>query len=320
MKLKEIKKNIIHELEWIGFKLGIKILSFLSRENIYRMGKTFGTLAFVFIRKYRRTTLENLNIVFKGKRPQDDINQIAKRSIQEMFISGSELWYFCQLSRQEHNRLIKIEGLENLDRALSFGKGVIGLSAHLSNFPLVSIKLAALGYNVGFIIRRQRDPRMESMLLKFREGMGIKTIYSIPRTTCVAQSLSHLRDNGILIIELDQNFGADGGIFINFLGRTAATAPGPVVFSMRTGAKVVPMFLIRYEDLSTKVIIEPHIELEVTGDRDKDILTNISKFTKIIELYVLKYPNLWSWSHKRWKSQPSNIKDNNKVYAFKEGG
>jgi lauroyl/myristoyl acyltransferase len=38
-----------------------------------------------------------------------------------------------------------------------------------------------------------------------------------------------------------------------------------------------------------------------TGNRKKDIQANIQRFTNIIESYVRRYPQIWSWNHSRWK-------------------
>jgi KDO2-lipid IV(A) lauroyltransferase len=46
------------------------------------------------------------------------------------------------------------------------------------------------------------------------------------------------------------------------------------------------------------------MELESTGDRKKDILVNVKKYTKILENYVRKYPEQWLWTYRRWKTVP----------------
>jgi KDO2-lipid IV(A) lauroyltransferase len=45
-----------------------------------------------------------------------------------------------------------------------------------------------------------------------------------------------------------------------------------------------------------------------TGNREKDVLTNTQRFTKIIEATVRQYPDQWLWVHQRWKSQRCQLR------------
>jgi len=115
-----------------------------------------------------------------------------------------------------------------------------------------------------------------------------------------------LRNNELVFIPLDQNFGSGGGVYVEFFGRKAATATGPVVFAKRTGATILPMFVVRQEDDRHKVIIEPLLQLEDIEDEKKSVEVNTAKITKVIEKYIRQYPQEWGWMHRRWKSQPSS--------------
>ena len=92
---------------------------------------------------------------------------------------------------------------------------------------------------------------------------------------------------------------------MNFFGRKAATATGPVVFAQRTGAALIPCFILRQKDDRHRIVFEPALDLK-EGDSPSDtILINIQILTAIIESYIRKYPAQWGWIHRRWKSQPS---------------
>ena len=117
------------------------------------------------------------------------------------------------------------------------------------------------------------------------------------------KSLRVLRRNGLLFIPIDQNFGGEGGVFVDFFGRKAATAPGPAVFSSRTGAPILPMFIVREGDDNHKIIIEKPVVLENVGDDKESVRHNMSKVTAIVEKYIRKYPHEWAWMHRRWKTE-----------------
>jgi KDO2-lipid IV(A) lauroyltransferase len=199
---------------------------------------------------------------------------------------------------------VKLEGRENLDRALAKGCGVILVSAHFGNFPLLLARLSMEGYKAGGIMKPMHDPRIEKIFLEKREKFGVKTIYSQPRKTCVDNTIQALRNNELVFIPIDQNFGT-GGIFVNFFGKKAATAAGPVVLSQRTGAALLPCFIIRLPGDTHKIIFEPELSLGEGRDAQDTVLINVQKLTSVIEEYIRKYPAEWGWIHRRWKSRPS---------------
>jgi KDO2-lipid IV(A) lauroyltransferase len=119
----------------------------------------------------------------------------------------------------------------------------------------------------------------------------------------VANSIKALRNNEFLFIPIDQNFGT-AGVFVDFFGKQAATATGPVIFAQRTGAPILPMFIVREKDDTHRIIIEPPMYIEEKENNAATIQHNISRITKIIEEYIRKYPQEWGWIHRRWKSRP----------------
>jgi KDO2-lipid IV(A) lauroyltransferase len=164
----------------------------------------------------------------------------------------------------------------------------------------MGVRLAAGGYPFSFVLR---DPEVEQVANVFRfvlsrHGVGI--VSSLPRRRATVESIRQLRENNILCILGDQR-ETQGGVFVDFFGRPAGTATGPVVLAMRTQAVILPVFSLRRPNDELVVVVEPAFQLEDSGDREKDIYANTARLTKIIERYVSEYPSQWFWLHKRWK-------------------
>jgi KDO2-lipid IV(A) lauroyltransferase len=149
-----------------------------------------------------------------------------------------------------------------------------------------------------------RDTKAGSYLHDLRTNAGVKTIYSYPRKACVSSIVKALRDKELVIIQMDQNFGT-GGVWVKFFGELAATPVGPIVFALRTGAPVVPVYIYREAKGKHCIKFFPEEELIVTEDKDKTILLNAIKFTRVIESWIRTVPVQWGWIHRRWKSRPS---------------
>jgi len=167
---------------------------------------------------------------------------------------------------------------------------------------------AQSGYATNALIRSARDQKLEQFLFEKRKNFGLNTIYAVPRRQCITNSLKVLRNNEILFVPLDQNFGSGRGVFVEFFGQKAATATGPVVFATRTKASILPMFIVRQNADTHKIIIEPPIDMEERNNDQENILANTTKITNLIEKYIRRYPHEWGWMHRRWKSRPYQTK------------
>lgn len=254
--------------------------------------------------RLKQISRESLRIAFGQTKNKKEIEDIVRKCFDNFGKGMVELMYFMA-----HPAMIKekvmIDGKEHLDRALQGGKGAILVSAHFGNFPLMLLRLAQEGYKINAIIRPARDAEIEKYFIRQRTQLGLNTIYSQPRKQCVDNAIRALRNNELVFIPLDQNFGNGAGVFVEFFGQQAATATGPVVFAQRTGAPILPMFIIRENDDDHRILIELPLVLEIRDSDEEMMRVNVAKITQLIEKYIRKYPHEWGWMHRRWKSKPS---------------
>jgi len=303
MDFKKIRKGIIGFLSWFGLTVCSAIVSIMPARFLYSFANCVSFLAYRFAAKQKWIALESLSFAFGKEKTALELEQITKDCFTFMAKSAVELMFLFDKPFILKER-VTLAGKENLDRALAKGCGVVLVSAHFGNFPLLLGRLAVEGYTAGGIMKPMHDKRVEKIFLEKRDKFGVKTIYSQPRDVCVNSTIQALRNNELVFIPIDQNFGT-GGVFVNFFGRKAATAAGPVIFAQRTGAALLPCFIIRQPDDTHKIIFEPALNLEKGRDAEDTILINIQKLTVIIEEYIRKYPAEWGWIHRRWKSRPS---------------
>ena len=268
----------------------------------------FISLGFRLAIRQKKIARESLHIAFGKEKSDPEIKEIAKSCFENLGKGMIELIYFM-----DHPQMIKeqvyFEGKEHLEAAFKQGRGAIAVSAHFGNFPLMLLRFAQEGYKTNAIIRSTRDEIIEKYFQEQRSRLGLNTVYSHPRKECVDTSLRVLRNNELLFIPLDQNFGSGGGVFVDFFGQPAATATGPVVFALRTKAPILPMFVIRQKDDRHKIIIEPPLPLEIKQDDKETVFVNTAKITQVIERYIRRYPEEWGWMHRRWKSRPSSPRE-----------
>lgn len=267
------------------------------------MNKFLGSIVYLIARRHREIALSNLSIAF----PQFSLRErkkIAFKSVISIVYGSFELLYFLRNPSRLQN--VHVEGRECLDKALEKKKGAIILTAHLGNFPLLGLRLVKAGLPVNFVIRPMRDKFADDYFHNLRTKAGVKTIFSYPRKDCISKIIKALRNNELVVMLMDQNFGT-GGVWVKFFGKLAATPVGSIVLALRTKAAIVPAYIYRKSIGMYCIKIFPEEELILTENKDETIFLNAVKFTRIIESWIkIKEVGFqWGWVHKRWKSRPS---------------
>lgn len=226
--------------------------------------------------------------------------QLARRSFQNM---GKNLMEFMQLpgmSSETIHQLVTFEGREHIDKALAQGRGAIILTAHFGNWELLGASILANGYTIRGITRQLRSKRLEAIVSSHREKVGWQ---GIDRDRSVREVLRCLKRNELIAILADVDTRTRG-IFVDFFGRPAYTPYSPVALALKTGAAILPTFIIRQPDDSHRAIVESPLRLHRSEAKAEELLVNTQRFTKVIESYIRRYPEQWIWIHERWKTQP----------------
>jgi KDO2-lipid IV(A) lauroyltransferase len=285
----------------IGFlTFSILIFRVLPPKALIFMAKIIGTTAFHFLKKYRERVIGNLSVAFGAEKDLNEIKKLARNVFFHFTLTPLETIYLIAVPFGRFILNIKIRGKEYLDAALAQGNGVIALGAHLGSFTLLGTRLAAEGYPFNVIINEGNFPKFMKSLITYQRRVGQKFFPPKPETASVKKSLNCLHRNEILYLIADEQ-QRRGGLPVPFFGQIAYTPPGPAIFSFKTGAIILPMFVLREDETKRTLVIGNPIEIERTGDEKKDIERLTAKFTKVIEETIRQYPNQWAWLNRRWK-------------------
>jgi len=294
-----LKKSLEIYLVYFPFRLWTFWVKHLSLESLGFYGEKFGTIAFYLLRKPRRIALNNLHLALGSEKSEEEIKRICRDSFRNI---GKDIMESSRCLEYEYSylkTLVRFEGKEYLDKALKQGKGVIALTAHLGNFPLMDLRLVKEGYPLSIVARESKNPKIIKFIDSLKDTFGIESIPIKPRMTCVARCLKALKENKILMLQIDLNAPVTEA-WVDFFGYLVPTFKGPVVFSFRTGAPIIPIFITQKQHYHN-IIIHPPFDLNIAGDRQQDITSNIARLTKIVEATIREYPEQWWWALRRFK-------------------
>ncbi len=208
------------------------------------------------------------------------------------------------VDRDIFNELLTVHGKEHLDRALSEGKGVIVLSAHLGNFSVVGKYPASVGIRSAIIAERVQPPGLFNYMVRLRSTAGTDILP--PGREAIPPILRLLRSNGVLLVAGDRDVSHQG-MDVEFFGEIASLPAGPALLAMRTGAALIPAYTIRSSTRRSEVYIRPPLELLRSHDREADLLQNIQIMAHALEEMISHDPTQWGVLQRVWGTPPETI-------------
>ncbi|MCZ6676180.1 MAG: lysophospholipid acyltransferase family protein [Candidatus Poribacteria bacterium] len=271
----------------------------LPRRIALFIGASLATVVFLCSRQQRNRAYTHLEQSLRLDDPFA-VQQLVRRCFQNLGKNLMEFLQFPRMSPEQLHQFVTFEGSAHIDRALAQGNGAIILTGHLGNWELLAASIVANGYPLSAIARQLRSKRLDKILRLYREKAGYS---SIDRDASVRRALRCLKRNELLGILADVDTRTEG-VFVDFFGRPAYTPYGPVAIALKTGAVILPTFIIRQPDDSHRAVVEAPLPLQQSGNWQQDLIVNTQRFTKVIESHIRRYPEQWIWMHERWKTQP----------------
>jgi KDO2-lipid IV(A) lauroyltransferase len=291
-------------LEFIPVWLTAQFLGVLPRRAARAIGIGIGRGAYRLHRRLRRVGERNLQLAF----PQMDETE-RRRILRGVFTTlGRQLADFAHLPKIKKNNVeqwVAYQGLENYLQARARGKGVLFVTAHLGGWEIGSYAHSVYGYPIQIFVRTLDNRVLDRWVQRMRSRAGNRILDK----AFARGVLSAMRAGETIGILMDTNMTPPQGVFVDFFGIPACTASVIARIAQRTDAAVVPGFTVWHEEKQRYAIhFEPALQLERSGDEERDAVANTARFTRAIEDYVRRYPEQWLWVHRRWKARPTGEK------------
>jgi KDO2-lipid IV(A) lauroyltransferase len=218
---------------------------------------------------------------------------------------GWQLVEFCRMPRYTPDNTrgwLRTEGLEHYLAAKARGKGVLIVTGHLGAWELSSFYHSLMGHPMGMVIRRLDNRPLDDFVNGIRCLHGNRVLH---KDDFARGLLTAMRAGETVGILMDTNMTPPQGIFVEFFGRLACTASGLARVALKTGAAVLPGFMVWEPAERTYVLhFGPELEFAHTEDAEADIRAATALCTQAIEAWIRRYPDQWLWIHRRWKTRP----------------
>lgn len=230
-----------------------------------------------------------------------------KEILRSVYVSLAwQLVEFCRMPSYTAKNIrgwIRTEGLERYLGAQAKGKGVLIVTGHLGAWEVSSFYHSLMGHAMGMVIRRLDNRRLDALVNNIRCMHGNWVLHKDDFGRGLLTAMHKGQTVGIL---MDTNMTPPQGAFVDFFGISACTATGLAHVARKTGAAVLPGFML-WEPAERRYVLHFGEEIEIphTDDVAADILEGTRRCTAAIESWIRRYPDQWLWIHRRWKTRPA---------------
>jgi KDO2-lipid IV(A) lauroyltransferase len=251
----------------------------------------------VLWRRRRDVVLRNLDIAFGDSLTARDKRAIAKKVFANIGRTFAEISRFSKINKAKILRMVDSEGSDTFQEALEYGKGAILAGSHFGNWELMGAYINALGYPVDFLVRGQHNRFVDEYLTRLRHRLNVRVIHS---ERGMMPILRALKQNRQVAIVADQHAGSQG-IAVKFFGRNVSVPRAPATLAVRSGAPIITGYILRNPDNTHSCVFQPPVYPDPAADEQKEIFRLTKLFTGRIESAIRMRPDLWLWTHRRFK-------------------
>ena len=278
----------------------IRTLGRIPRSLARQLGNLAGRLIYYADARHRRIVIRNMRHAWGDRKSPDQIQHMARAVFENLGQILFEVGQLLHMGPKSFSQFVRIQGLENYRSAKAQGKGVLCLTAHVGNLELMPIAAWIVSQPLNVVYRPLDFKPLDRVMRNLRGRLGATMI---PTKGSMFSLLRSLKRGESVALLMDQNVDWYDGIFVDFFGRRACTNKGLAMLAQRTGAPVLPVFLVRRKGGYT-VFVGEEIPRENSGDPVKDMEENTRRYNLAIESIAEQYPEQWFWVHQRWKTRP----------------
>ena len=268
---------------------------------MFRFARLQGRLKYVVRRKERAVVRANLLGVLGGTNSEKEVEWLTQQVFEQKQLRGLLLYVFPKLTRSQLDKLLPIDGLEHLDRALSQRKGVVLLGSHLNSIMTLLTKdyLRTRGYDVRIAFPTQSLPYAPTLFRRMLDKLSPKGNKTNQGGAFFAQFnirpiVRSLGENAAVVL-IGDGWHSAGFVKVKFLDHRVYFTTGAMSIARMTGSPVVPLFVAGSPPDRMKIIFEEPIPIQNSDDATRDLEIMVVKYVQRLEYHLLR--NIPCWEH-----------------------
>ena len=287
-----------NQVEFAAYRMARGLTDLLPPAGLAKLGDVFGNLLSTVPGRRRQIIDFNLRLAFPDA--TDEERRALARAVTRHFArSALDAIRLQRLRPEELLAAVDVDGWDNVERVLSYGRGVFFLTAHIGSWEVAAL-VVGLKIEAGLsVVNRPLDnPLLEAELDRLRRLYGN---HVFGKHNIVREVLAQLKKRGGVGILIDQRVRENQGVEVPLFGHSAWT-PGVLArLARKTGAPVVPTFAFCDKPGHYRLRFDEPVVVDDLADSELEVVPLSSRFMAILEAAIREHPDQWLWYHDRWK-------------------
>ena len=279
------------------YKISQFIVNTLPIRAAYAFAQVLSDLQYMVSLKDRRSVRSNIRKILNSE-------QVDEKLVRDVFRNfGRYLVDFFRMARYLNENFVsknvKCEGVDNVREVLKRGKGAIIVTAHIGNWEMGAVVMKKLGFPILAVALPHKHKLVNDLFNAQRELSGVNVVAP---SVAVRRCLEKLKANESIALVADRDFGTHG-VEMDFLGYKTLLPKGPAVLAIKTGAGIVPTFLIRNPDGTFTMTFDKPVYAAYVDDQaisDKVLMGVINQYIKVVEAKIRQFPGQWLMFREFW--------------------
>lgn len=267
----------------------------------WRLGVAGGRLLGAISPERRALMEQEYRAILPGRGP-DEYRRLVRDGFASFGVSEIEVLLYPALNPALIERMVALEGREHLDRALAAGRGVLLFQAHFGAFQMTMPAIGYRGYRMNQISASaalwknsggsDAPERMHTIKADYEERLPVRHISVASSMRPVFRALER---NEIVGITVDGG-GGRKTLQLPFLGRIANFQTGPADLAVRTGAAIVPAFIVTEPGLRHRLTLHPPLRVDPDAGPDASRRAILGQFALLLEQCVRAHPDHYGYT------------------------
>jgi Kdo2-lipid IVA lauroyltransferase/acyltransferase len=284
--------SISQKLKFFPFFLG----SLIPMRLLYIFSDIGFVVIFYILKLRRRVTLENLLRSFPEK-DHREIRRIEKAFYRHFCDSFIESVKLLTIRKKNICRRYRIINPGLIDSLYARQKSIILYTAHFGNWEWMAAMPLYMEYQVIAFYQQQKNKYFDTLMNLLRGRFGVQLVESKKGYKRLIE-LAEMKIPTASIIVGDQSPSKQSSMQrVTFLHQSTAFLAGVDRFANKFDEAVVfPL---------VKKVKRGFYEIELVLLKDEtnpsDPSNVIAAYAKALESAIIRHPDHWLWSHRRWK-------------------
>jgi len=274
------------------------LVTLLPLRVLYVLSDLLFPLVYHVVRYRRKVVRQNLNRSFPDK-SKVEIRKIERKFYHYFCDVFIEAMYRINMSAEEVSKRITFENVELIDKIYAQNKSAMLMMAHYGNWEWVSALSLHLpdGSPLYGVYKQLKNAEFDALTyrLRLKYKMGNIEMRDLFKTML---RMSKAGDKGVFAMVGDQRPSRDSIRFsMMFLNQPTPVIVGTEVLARKFNYPVLILSITRPK----RGYYHCKIEMLSENPQAEPEFSISEKYMRRLEADIILHPELWLWTHKRWK-------------------